>query len=100
MTQPNTPLANPTPAQRFRQSPDSISKHRDMVDSTTYQRSIDFGIEQYAINLSQQVQDGNSAMAVGFKLQGAIEIILTMRNLSETPPQPKLVTVPKLDHNA
>lgn len=100
MSAATTPLLNPSPKQRFQQQGSFVSTHREMVDSAAYNRATEFGLQQYAIMLGQSVGDGNSAMAVGFKLQGAVEILLTMRNLSETPTAPKNIPNPNLDHKS
>lgn len=73
-----------SPKSRFLLSNDNITKHRDMVDSGTFQRGLDFALMQYAQFLATQASDGNTAMAVGFKLQGAQEFVVQFKTLSET----------------
>ncbi len=100
MPVPNlTPIKNPTPRERFRESGDNISKNRNLVDSPEFQRCIDFSLLEYQVLLSRQITDGNSSMANGFKLQGALEIVNVMRNLAETAPAVQKVVNQQLDHN-
>jgi hypothetical protein len=93
-----TPLTNPQPKQRFQNSGDNVSRHRDMIDSTEFQRAADFGMLQYAAYLGSQVSDGNSAMAVGFQLKGAHDFLMTLRNISEAPALPARIPSSNLDH--
>jgi len=96
----NEPLKNPTPAQRFRESSDNISKHRDMVDSREFQRAVDYGLLEYQHTLCNNIPDGNTAVGVGLRMLGATEIIRLIRNLSETaPPKPTIIQA-GLDHKA
>lgn len=95
------PLLNPQPKQRFMQSGDNVSKHRDLVDSGEFQRAADFGMLQYCAYLATQVTDFNSAASIGFQLRGAHDFLLTMRNISEAPPPlPARANSDNLDHRA
>jgi hypothetical protein len=95
------PLKNPQPKARFQESGDNVSKHRDLVDTGEFQRAVDFGILQYVAACTREIRDGNSAMAVGFKIAGAMEVLNTIRMLSENIPQPQIVQSPtNLNHES
>ena len=70
------------------------------MDTTEYQRAADFGLLQYVASVATRVTDGNSAMAAGFKICGAVEILQTMRMLSENPPPIVMAPSPNLNHEA
>lgn len=95
-----TPLKNPTPREQFRQSGDNITKHRNLVDSPEFERAVRFGLLEYQVLLAGQIRDGNSAMATGFKLQGALELMQVMRNLSETAAPQQRMLDKGLNHDA
>jgi hypothetical protein len=99
-TQPPAVLANPTPKARFLQvnPAHTISKHREMVDSDTFQRAADAALLQYQIALAEQIRDGNTAATSGFKMQGVIEFLQLFRNLSETPIIPMPIRNDNLKH--
>jgi hypothetical protein len=40
---------------------------------------------EYMSQLAQRANDGNTAAAMGLKLQGALEFLQTMKMLGETP---------------
>lgn len=100
MSPNRVPLKNPQPKIRFQASGDNVSKHRDLMDSPEYQRAIDFGLLQYVAAVSQGITDGNTAMAAGFKILGAVELLSTVRMLSETPMPVVVAPVPNLNHQA
>ena len=79
------PLTNPSPKQRFHETPANIHGHRSLVDLPQFEHSNDAAMLQYCAALAQKVTDGNSAMVAGFKLQGALEFAQTFRMLSEQP---------------
>jgi hypothetical protein len=91
-------ITNPQPKARFQESTQNVTQHRDMVAITPWQRAMDFGMLQYCSLLAQQVTDGSSAMAVGFKLQGALEFQMTARMLAETPISAQRAAQDQLDH--
>lgn len=101
MNQPNlTPVKNPSPREQFRAAVDNISKHRNLIDSPEFGRAVQFSMLEYQAMLSTQTKDGNSAMAVGYKLQGALELMAVMRNLAETPPVTPRLGEKTLNHQA
>ncbi len=87
-TKAQAPAFNPnaTPKQRFQSVNAWIGAHRQLVDSESFQRAVDFSILQYTQQLSSKVMDGNGAGAAGLKMQGVVEFLMVLRNLSETPP--------------
>lgn len=90
----------PSPKARFLESADNISKHRSMVDSKEFQRACDFAMLQFSASVCQEIQDGNTAMAVGMKLLGANQFMQVLRNLSEVPKGPTNIITPRLNHQA
>lgn len=96
-----TVLPNPNPKTRFlTHSPaHTISKHREMVDSEAFQKAVDFSLLQYQADLSNQIRDGNTAATAGFKMQGVIEFMGILRNLSETPTPPRRESTDNLKHD-
>lgn len=88
-----------TPKNRFLESGDNIAAHRKMVDSREFQRGIDYSLMDYVKNLSDQVKDGNTAMAVGFMLKATWEYIEKLQTLSEQPKPVTKVVTPNLTHS-
>ena len=90
------PINNPSPKQRFLSGPAAnVHKHREMVVSDAFEKGADAAMLQYQIALCAQAKDGNSAMAAGFRFQGALEFLQAFRLLAETP---KITTL-KVDDN-
>ena len=90
-----------TPKDRFRQSDTRISNHRKMVEADVFERSSDAALLQYLSMISSGVRDGNTAMAAGFRLQGAFELMHTLKNISEEPPRMQMEPAPQnLNHQA
>lgn len=79
-----TPVKNPTPRNQFRESADNISKHRKLVDSPEFVRAVHFALLEYQAMMASQTKDGNSAVACGFRNQGAIEFVGVLRTLAES----------------
>lgn len=75
---------NRSPKQRFRENVKWVGEHRVMVDSDAFARACDMALLQYQINVTSNITDGQGAGAAGLKLQGAIEFLNTLRNLSES----------------
>lgn len=100
-SQINNQVTNPSPSARFRESGNNIGRHRDMVVSHEFQRAADFGMLEYAAQLTLATKDANEAMAAGLKLRGAYEFLQIMRNLGESPRMaPPRVITDNLDHKA
>jgi hypothetical protein len=92
------PIVNPSPAQRYRSNPTWVNQHRELIVSDPFMRAVDYGLLEYASLLAKQNENGNSAMAGGFKLQGAMELVQTLRHLSEFPRTVAPITPDQLDH--
>jgi hypothetical protein len=90
------PITLEAPKVRFQSSGDNVSRHREMVDSTPFQRGTDFALLQLSIVLGQTVQDDESARNAGYKLAGAVEYLAQLRMLSEPPVRP--VPMPSNDN--
>lgn len=97
----NQPNLNPSPKQRFMQSPDNISKHRELVESREFQRALDYATLEYQLLLAREVQ-ANPQMAggQGFKLTGATEFTAVLRTLSEMPRLDRVIPQDNLQHKA
>ena len=76
-------MKNPTPKQRFQESNDNISKHRKLVDSPEYQRSIDFARLEYSRILAESANDQTKAMVAGIKMQAVEEFLIQLKWLGE-----------------
>lgn len=77
---------NISPRTRFQQSGVRLSAHRDMITSDAFRLAADAALLQYAADIGQQTKDGNAAMASGFRMLGAQELIQVMRQLGDTTP--------------
>lgn len=91
---------NPSPKARFMQSGTRISNHRALVMSDAFGEAADAAMLQLQMALAGQVKDGNTAMAVGFRLLGAEEFLSTFRLLAETPRPPAPPVRDNLNPNA
>lgn len=88
-----------TAKERFRASDTRISNHRKMVESPSFEQSSDAALIQYMAILSQGVRDANTALAAGFRLNGAFELMHTLKNISEAPIVPLAERAPdNLNH--
>lgn len=94
--------ANPTPKQRFLESKDNISAHRDLIQSRPFDRAIDTSLAEYQRLLAQGPNDGNvnQALAGHYRQQGAVEFVHILKNLGEQPPPVTPRVVEQLDHKA
>lgn len=102
MASTTKPVVNPSPKTRFQESGQNVGSHRDMVDSTVFQRAIDFAVMEYTRQLATDTArtSGNAAIN-GFKQAGALEFIDVLRNLSESPqPVAPPAQIPQLNHRA
>lgn len=80
------PPVNPSPKQRFLQSKSLVSAHRSILDRPEFEVVCDYAMLHYQYLLSGKTVDAITASAAGFKLQGALEFLAVLRNLSETTP--------------
>ena len=79
---------NQSPKQRLLSVSQWVGEHRQMVDSPAFTRACDLAMLQYQHQATKQIGDLNTASAAGLKMQGAIEFIAILKNLSETAPPP------------
>lgn len=82
----NTPTPLLSPKARFQLSDQSISKHRDMLQSGEFQRAIDFAVLQYNFELAQKPQDQVSAMRIGWSITAVQEFVDLLKRISEKAP--------------
>lgn len=75
---------NQTPKQRFQAMSAWVGAHRQMVDSEPFVRACDMALLQYQQTVTANITNGEGAGAAGLKMQGAIELLNVMRNLSES----------------
>lgn len=73
-------FVNPYPKARFLASNDNVNKHRDMVDSRTFERACDFALLQYQAELCERE---SNPTVIGLKIAGAQEFVKLFRLLSE-----------------
>ena len=78
-------MNNPSPKARFLSNPTNIKVHRVMVDGDVFQRACDVALLEYQGQCALTIRDQTSAMAVGLKKQGALEVIQTMKTLADVP---------------
>jgi hypothetical protein len=85
----NTPVnVNPSPKARFMAVKRAIESHRQMLETPAFERATDMATMEYERLVAEQVRDGNSAMAAGFKIQGALEFLQILKTLAEAQPMP------------
>lgn len=95
MTTPIIHSLNPSPKARFMSDGANIARHKSMVDSEHFIAACDAALLQVQLLWVQQITEPNNAMAVGLKVQGAMEFISCLKLLVETPPAP----MPKIVDN-
>src|SRR5437867_13267220 len=93
-----SPIINPSPKARFMESGQSISKHREMVQSNEVQRALDYGLLEF----QRQVLDGltnlNEAAGAALRIQGALQFAHLLKTLAESVRAPSIVPSGNLDH--
>jgi hypothetical protein len=91
---------NASPKARFQESSQNVKEHKDLLEKNAFSKSADFAMLQYQFEqaASGGVKDGNTAMMVGLKLQGAVEFLQTFKLLAETEKALPPRTTPALDH--
>jgi len=78
---------NPTPKEVFQSQKDNLSGHNRMMEGFSFEQGLTFAQLQYFRSLGNKVTDSASALAAGYKLQGAIGFIAELRLLAEPPVQ-------------
>ena len=92
-------VTNPSPKQRFIESKDLVSKHRDLVASSQFQMAADLALLEYQRQLSMTPFDNyNACAAAHMRMTGAQEFLQQFRNLAETVVPPKREVGGNLDH--
>lgn len=95
-TKPPAPYnPNKSPKERFVEMSQWVGEHRQMVDSQAFTRGCDMALLQYQRQLSASISheglnSGNLAASAGLRMQGAMEFLSILRNISEVPsPAPR-----------
>lgn len=79
-------VINPSPRTRFQSKPANLTNHRSMIDSEAFERASDAALAEYCLSLADQVRDGNTALAAGFRLLGAHEAFNVLKTLADPAP--------------
>jgi len=96
---------NLTPKQRFQESKDNVSKHREMIESREFERAIDYALMEYQLQSARQTAtinppNANDAVCRHYSQVGACEFVAILRNLAEPPPVITARAIEQLDHKA
>jgi hypothetical protein len=92
-------IKNPTPKQRFADSPLRVTKHRAMIESEAFEAAVDFAMLEYERQLSMIPFDNfNACAAAHLRKVGAHEFLQLLRNLCETAVAPTIKLNDNLDH--
>lgn len=92
MSKPSKPQTSATgqpitvfssPRERFQSETENISAHHALVDGEAFELGSDAALCEYVTKLGRQALDPNKAMAVGFKLAGAVEFLNEFKTLAE-----------------
>lgn len=87
------PNVNPSPRQRFQESSQSISHHRELIQRNEFQRALDYSLLhiQYVM-AKMEFKDFNTQAANAIKMVGIHEFIAIFKGLAEsTPTAPRVV---------
>lgn len=94
-------VKSPTPKQRFAESKDLVSGHRDLVASAQFQISADHALLEYQRQLCLTPFDNYNAQAAAhMRMTGALEFLTQFRNLAETTVLATKEVGGNLDHKA
>lgn len=96
---PSNPITNPTPKQRFQESGENISRHRDLIATKEFVRGCDFALLQYQAELALRTADATNAASNHFKMMGALEFLQTLRLLAEMPVRVAQTPSKELNHS-
>lgn len=78
-----------SPRERFQSVAKNLVNHQEMVDAPSFDTSADIALCQYAVDLGKSVMNAETALAAGYKLQGAVRLLSTFKTLAEQPkPEP------------
>lgn len=83
---PDRVNVNPYPKEVLLGDSRLVGKYRDLMQSPDLVRGIELALAQYQRVLADKmVADGSTAAAYYFKIQGAHELISTLKGLGESP---------------
>lgn len=74
-----------TPKERFQAEAKNIAQHHGLVDSPAFDRGSDAALCEYCRVLAKGVVNAESAIAAGYKLQGAVRFLDHFKTLAEQP---------------
>jgi hypothetical protein len=81
------PNVNPSPRQRFQESSQSISHHRELIQRNEFQRALDYAVlHMQWVMAKQEFKDFNGVAANQMKMVGVHEFIAIFKTLAEPPP--------------
>ena len=80
----DAPPRNPSPKQRFQQNTRLVKDYVGILDNPAFQVALDAALLEYQQLVSSQAKDALSASAAGFKIQGALEFVRTLKTLADT----------------
>jgi hypothetical protein len=83
------PQVNLSPKLRFQKINGAITAHRALLENVWFDAAADAAMNELILQLSMQVRDGNGAMSVGFRMQGAQEFLSMFKTLAEQNQLPK-----------
>ena len=89
---------NQSPKARFVEHAAQVHEHREMLQSGAFELGTDAAFQQYATDIANEVRDQPSALAVGFKLAGAVGYLNSLKTLSEKPAPPPARPTDNLTH--
>ena len=97
----STVVKNPTPKQKFAETPMRVSRHRQLIESEAFDQAADAAMPEYERQLSMVPFDNfNACAAAHLRKVGAHEFLQTFRNLCETPTTPMIKLNDNLDHRS
>jgi hypothetical protein len=94
------PNFNPSPKTRFQMHGQNLSLHKDMIASKTFEVGTDAAMLHLQMKVTQQITDGNTAMAAGYRMLGALEFLGALKTLAQTDVAPTPRVLDNLDHRA
>lgn len=97
----NGPLINPSPKQKFQQTPANIHAHRELMQNDDFERGVEAALLEYQSLLSRTDPfNFNQCAAAHLRIQGAQEFLHQLRHLAEQPKVMPSVMPQNLDHTA
>ena len=91
---------NQSPKNRFLASEAQVHNHREMMETRAFETGTDMALMQYANDIASEVRDQPTALAVGFKLAGAVGFLNSLKTISEKPIVPASRPTDNLQHQA